>query len=85
MWHLPPPSFSGSVSSGDLPVVCQSEAILPQPLAHFPQQLSVKPQGQFSVCSLVFKFIITTLALMTCLYKATIEATVLLMSVGYKI
>lgn len=41
-----PLSTPGSVSSGDLPAVCQSEAVLPQPLAHFPQQLSVKPQGQ---------------------------------------
>lgn len=38
--------MKGSVSSGDLPAVCQSEAVLPQPLAHFPQQLPVKPQGQ---------------------------------------
>lgn len=27
----------GSVSSGDLPAMCQSEAVLPQPLAHFSQ------------------------------------------------
>lgn len=39
-------SLKGSVSSGDLPAVCQSEAVIPQPLAHFPQQLPVKPQGQ---------------------------------------
>lgn len=44
--HLSSPSTSGSVSSGDLPAVCQSEAVLPQPLAHFPQQLPLKPQGQ---------------------------------------
>lgn len=44
--HLSSPSIKGPVSSGDLPAVCQSEAVLPQPLAHFPQQLPVKPQGQ---------------------------------------
>lgn len=38
--------MKGSVSSSDLPAVCQSEAAIPQPLAHLPQQLPVKPQGQ---------------------------------------
>lgn len=54
-------SLKGSVSSGDLPAVCQSEAVIPQPLAHFPQQLPVKPQGQSpSRChSHVFAFWIT--------------------------
>ena len=50
--HLSSLSTPGSVSSGDLPVVCQSEAVLPQPLAHFPQQLPLKPQGQlFFLCN----------------------------------
>lgn len=44
--NLSPLPTPGPVSSGDLPAVCQSEAVLPQPLAHFPQQLPLKPQGQ---------------------------------------
>lgn len=36
----------GSVPSGDVSAVRQSEAVIPQPVAHFSKQLPLKPQGQ---------------------------------------
>ncbi|PWA22752.1 hypothetical protein CCH79_00002330 [Gambusia affinis] len=40
--------ISGSLSFGDVPAVCQSEAVLSQPMAYFPKQLPLKPQENVS-------------------------------------
>ena len=36
---------SGPVPAGHMSAVCQPEAVLPQPVAHFPHQLPLQPQG----------------------------------------
>lgn len=36
----------GALSSGDVSAVREPEAVVPQPLARFPQQLLVQPQGK---------------------------------------
>lgn len=38
-------STPGSLPPGDMSTVCQSETVLPQSLARFPQQLPLKPEG----------------------------------------
>lgn len=38
-------SSTGSVSPGDVLAVRQSEAVLPQQLAHLPPELSLTPEG----------------------------------------
>lgn len=36
-------SSSGPVPPGDLSALCQSEAAVPEQVAHFPQQLLIQP------------------------------------------